>query len=38
MNKKTVKIDYKSIQRSYREYLDLMESKGEYLAINDEVD
>ena len=34
----TVKIDYDSIPRSYREYLDLMVNKGEYLAIDDEVD
>ena len=29
----TVKIDYDSIPRSYREYLELMVSKGEYLAL-----
>jgi len=34
----SVKIDYKSIPRSYRDYLDLMVSKGEYLAIDDEID
>jgi 4-hydroxy-3-polyprenylbenzoate decarboxylase len=34
----TVKIDYDSIPRSYREYLDLMVREGEYLAIDDEVD
>ena len=34
----TVKIDYDSIPRSYRDYLDLMVSEGEYLAIDDEVD
>jgi len=34
----TVKIDYDSIPRSYREYLELMEKEGEYLAIDDEVD
>jgi len=34
----TVKIDYKSIPRSYRDYLDLMVREGEYVAIDDEVD
>jgi 4-hydroxy-3-polyprenylbenzoate decarboxylase len=34
----TVKIDYDSIPRSYREYLELMVKEGEYLAIDDEVD
>ena len=34
----TVKIDYDSIPRSYRDYLDLMVSKGEYLAIDEEID
>ncbi|UCG76593.1 MAG: UbiD family decarboxylase, partial [Gemmatimonadota bacterium] len=34
----TVRIDYGSIPRSYREYLELMEKEGEYLAIDDEVD
>ena len=33
-----VKIDYDSIPRSYREYLELMVKEGEYLAIDDEVD
>ena len=33
----TVKIDYESIPRSYRDYLDLMVREGEYLAIDDEV-
>ena len=26
----SIKVDYKSIPRSYRDYLDLMVSKGEY--------
>ena len=34
----TVKIDYKSIPKSYRDYLDLMVREGEYLAIDDEID
>ncbi len=34
----TVKIDYDSIPRSYREYLELMEKEGEYLAIDGEGD
>ncbi len=34
----SVKIDYKSIPRSYREYLELMVREGEYLAIDDEID
>jgi 4-hydroxy-3-polyprenylbenzoate decarboxylase len=34
----TVKIDYDSIPRSYREYLEQMVKEGEYLAIDDEVD
>lgn len=34
----TVKIDYDSIPRSYREYLELTVKEGEYLAIDDEVD
>ena len=34
----TIKIDYDSIPRSYREYLDLMVKEGEYLAIDDEID
>ena len=34
----SVKIDYKSIPRSYRDYLDLMVREGEYLAIDDEID
>jgi len=34
----SVKVDYKSIPRSYRDYLDLMVREGEYLAIDDEVD
>ena len=34
----TIKVDYDSIPRSYREYLELMEKEGEYLAIDDEVD
>ena len=34
----TIKIDYDSIPRSYREYLELMVKEGEYLAIDDEVD
>ena len=33
-----IKIDYDSIPRSYREYLELMVKEGEYLAIDDEVD
>jgi hypothetical protein len=33
-----INIDYDSIPRSYRKYLELMEKKGEYLAIDDEVD
>ena len=34
----TIKIDYDSIPRSYREYLEQMVKEGEYLAIDDEVD
>jgi 4-hydroxy-3-polyprenylbenzoate decarboxylase len=34
----TVQIDYASIPRSYRDYLELMQKEGEYLAIDDEVD
>ncbi|GAG18633.1 unnamed protein product, partial [marine sediment metagenome] len=34
----SVKIDYDSIPRSYRDYLDLMVREGEFLAIDDEVD
>ena len=34
----TVKPDYDSIPRSYRDYLDLMVREGEFLAIDDEVD
>jgi len=34
----SVTIDPKSIPRSYREYLELMQREGEYLAIDDEVD
>ena len=34
----TVKIDYDSIPRSYRDYLEQMVKEGEYLAIDDEVD
>ena len=34
----SIKIDYDSIPRSYREYLELMVKEGEYLAIDDEVD
>ena len=34
----SVKVDYDSIPRSYRDYLDLMVREGEYLAIDDEVD
>jgi 4-hydroxy-3-polyprenylbenzoate decarboxylase len=33
-----IKIDYSSIPRSYRDYLDLMVGEGEYLVIDDEVD
>ena len=33
-----IKIDYNSIPRSYRDYLELMQKEGEYLAIDDEVD
>jgi UbiD family decarboxylase len=33
-----IEIDYSSIPRSYRDYLDLMVREGEYLAIDDEVD
>ena len=33
-----IKIDYDSIPRSYRDYLELMQKEGEYLAIDDEVD
>ena len=34
----TIKIDYDSIPRSYRDYLEQMVKEGEYLAIDDEVD
>jgi 4-hydroxy-3-polyprenylbenzoate decarboxylase len=34
----SVKVDYESIPRSYRDYLDLMVREGEFLAIDDEVD
>jgi hypothetical protein len=34
----SVKVDYSSIPRSYRDYLDLMVREGEYLAIDEEVD
>jgi 4-hydroxy-3-polyprenylbenzoate decarboxylase len=33
-----VKVDYSTIPRSYRDYLELMQREGEYLAIDDEVD
>jgi 4-hydroxy-3-polyprenylbenzoate decarboxylase len=33
-----IKIDYSTIPRSYREYLEQMVKEGEYLAIDDEVD
>ncbi len=29
----TIKIDYSSIPRSYRDYLELMQREGEYLAM-----
>jgi hypothetical protein len=33
-----VSVNYESIPRSYRDYLDLMQKEGEFLAIDDEVD
>ena len=33
-----IKIDYDSIPRSYRDYLELMEREGEFVTIDDEVD
>ena len=33
-----VQIDYTTIPRSYRDYLELMQKEGEYIAIDDEVD
>jgi 4-hydroxy-3-polyprenylbenzoate decarboxylase len=33
-----IKIDYSTIPRSYRDYLDLMVREGEFLEIDDEVD
>jgi UbiD family decarboxylase len=34
----TIKPDYGSIPRSYREYLELMQREGEFVAIDDEID
>jgi hypothetical protein len=34
----TIKPDYDSIPRSYREYLELMQREGEFVAIDDEID
>jgi len=34
----TIKIDYSTIPRSYRDHLELMQSEGEYVEIDDEVD
>jgi 4-hydroxy-3-polyprenylbenzoate decarboxylase len=34
----SVKVDHSTIPRSYRDYLDLMQREGEYVAIDDEVD
>jgi 4-hydroxy-3-polyprenylbenzoate decarboxylase len=34
----SIKVDYKSIPRSYRDYLELMVREGEFLEIDDEVD
>ena len=36
--KMAVNIDYDSIPRSYRDYLELMLKEGEYVAIDDEGD
>ena len=33
-----IQIDHSTIPRSYREYLELMQREGEYVAIDDEVD
>ena len=33
-----VKVDYSTIPRSYRDYLELMQREGEFVAIDDEVD
>ncbi len=34
----TLEVDPKAIPRTYRDYLDLMQREGEFLAIDDEVD